>query len=191
MNVSGLYPKNDAKPAEKKGPEIEDLTLKTSSAQVLNDSSEEKTFAHIEDIKKQNAENRPMVSEADEQLLINYSWSNNANLQWMVIRATHGPRNEVDSSQPKTLKIFLNNNSMDFDDCENYIPILEVELTKEQMSEGNYKIKFDKSAFKNVSNIWFFIEDNQDDTELTHLNMLKVFGHFRQKLNMSELKKSG
>merc|ERR1740123_113462 len=140
-----------------------------------------------------------MISDADEQLIIRYAWNDIVYCKYILLRASKGPKDAGDEDEeegdkphpPKTLKIFDNRPALDFDDAEQYNPSITVELTADQVKDGNIKIDISKKFAKAVRNIQFFIEDNQGGTEKTYLNMLKVYGTFGAKLNMDDLKKSG
>jgi len=185
--------KLQAQKEKNKPVQIEDLTAKTKTANALNYSE---THAKIATVKGQNAGDDPMVSDADEQLILRYAWDDIVYIKYLLIRASKGPKESDDDDEekacpPKTLKIYANRPNLDFDDAGDIPATIKVELTAADLEKGNMKIDIAKKFARAVRSIEFFIEDNQEETERTFVNMLKVYGTFGAKLNMDELKKSG
>jgi len=88
------------------------------------------------------------------------------------------------------VKLFKNQENLDFNDAEDAEPTAELELSKDDVKSGKVKkLKFTK--FQSVETMTVFIESNQGDEEQTFLNNITFYGMPIQGTNMSELKKSG
>ena len=94
-------------------------------------------------------------------------------------------------SGPKTLRVFKNQpRTLDFSQAEGFESIQDISLTTEQLKgEKEIALKFVK--FQDVQNMQFFVKDNQDDEEVTEIELLEIFGCPVATTNMKELKKKG
>ena len=76
---------------------------------------------------------------------------------------------------PTTIKLYVNRESMGFEDCEDIEPTQIFELTGDDLKEGAKPLLLKYVKFQRVRSITIFIEDNEGG-EITALGMLKFFG---------------
>lgn len=75
---------------------------------------------------------------------------------------------------PKTVKLFVNQNSLDFNDAESHEAAQELTLSSDNV-QGN-KIELRQVRFKNVRSLHILVKDNQDGEETTRIDSLDLFG---------------
>ena len=121
-----------------------------------------------------------LESDADEQLLVSIELSQTYKLTAITLA---GPD---DGSAPKTVKLFANRSAMSFDDCEDFKPTQTLEL-----SSTSATLPLQLTKFSNVTSLSVFLENNQDDQEVTCLTRLELVGTPLHTTNMNDLKKSG
>ncbi len=138
----------------------------------------------------QENNSKAIESDADEQLLILASFRQSIKLRSIKIQAP------LVASAPKSIKLFVNNPSMDFSDAESATPTEAFTLKPSDWKAASgtpatttLMLKFAK--FMDVNTLSLFIASNQGDTASTSLQQLRFFGLTQQKTNMNELKKSG
>eukprot|EP01096_Ripella_sp_DP13-Kostka_P000713 TRINITY_DN10828_c0_g1_i1.p1 TRINITY_DN10828_c0_g1~~TRINITY_DN10828_c0_g1_i1.p1 ORF type:complete len:177 (+),score=54.33 TRINITY_DN10828_c0_g1_i1:25-531(+) len=119
-------------------------------------------------------------SDCDEQLLITIPFRQPSKLHSIAFSAPD------DGSGPRTVKLFVNQNSMSFEDGAR-TPTQEIVLTPEQLKGEVIPLRFVK--FQNLSFLTLFVEDNQDGTETTTIQKIKLIGVTTKATNVSELKK--
>lgn len=161
-----------------------DLTemIETSKANALNadDGTFLKTVLGAKGLLKSDV-------DTDEQLLIYLPFKEAVNTSGIAILA-NGSNDEM--SGPKVVKIFKDCDNLDFSDAEDAEAHLEMNLTPEQLNNGEW-IKLPYHQFQNIRSLTVFVEKNQDDTDVSFLNRISVKGVTRSGTNMSELKKVG
>jgi hypothetical protein len=92
------------------------------------------------------------------------------------------------ASGPKTIKIFANQQAVDFDDAESQVPVQTLELTQEQLQSGEpVPLKYVK--FQNINTLALFLQNNQGETETTALTQVTLYGQTRDKTNMADFKR--
>jgi hypothetical protein len=125
-----------------------------------------------------------LESDCDEQLIINIAFNQNVKLHSLKITAPA-------DKGPKTIKIFMNQpQTLDFDRADTMEPVQVLELTpKDLLSKEPIPLRFVK--FQNVSNIQFFVKDNQSGAETTIIQHLAVIGSPMTTTNMNEFKRIG
>jgi hypothetical protein len=124
----------------------------------------------------------PLRSDCDEQLLISLPFTSAVKLHSLSILGGG-------ESAPKTVKLFINNDSLAFDDVEDKKPHHEFELTAKDVGGGTINLPFVKFQF--VTNLTIFISDNQADDEVTTLERIQLFGQSIAPTDMKEFKKVG
>jgi len=130
-----------------------------------------------------------VYSDCDAQLLYLIPFSEAIVLSSFSIRATEVPECkecEDDASPPATVKLFINNLNMDFDDAEDSTPAFEYELKEEELKGKPIQVK--RAKFSNVVSIALFIESNQDESEVTFLNRITFTGRSIKGTDLSALK---
>uniref|UniRef100_A0A7S2SRN7 PITH domain-containing protein n=1 Tax=Rhizochromulina marina TaxID=1034831 RepID=A0A7S2SRN7_9STRA len=122
-------------------------------------------------------------SSSDDQLIILISFKDTVKLESVSFVAPIG------DESPSTVKLFINNPSMDFSDCEEGKPVQALELTPEDLAADSvtnlYSVKFQR-----VNSLTIFVEESTGG-DLTQISGLKLFGTTVQGTNMAEFKKVG
>jgi len=118
-------------------------------------------------------------SDADAQLLISIPMTQPVKLHSLEI---HAPP----EAAPKTVKLFVNQPSLDFDDIDSHAPVQELKIS----AGSRMELQFVK--FQNVSLLTVFVADNvEGEDEPSQLQQLQLFGIPIHSTNMNELKKMG
>lgn len=122
-------------------------------------------------------------SSSDDQLIIHIAFKDTVKLEYISFVAPVG------DESPSTVKLFINNPSMDFSDCEEGKPVQALELTPEDLAADSvtnlYSVKFTR-----VNNLTIFVEESIGG-DVTQISGLKLFGGTVQGTNMAEFKKVG
>jgi len=123
-----------------------------------------------------------LASDCDEQLIISLSFNQAVKVHSLLFK---GPEDKA----PKTVKVFINQPStLDFDKAEGYEPTQKIDLSKEDITEGNaVNLRFVK--FQNVQNLTLFVSDNQGGDDVTQLDFLGIIGSPVQTTNMQDFKR--
>mmetsp|Transcript_7781 Transcript_7781/g.15576 ORF Transcript_7781/g.15576 Transcript_7781/m.15576 type:complete len:161 (+) Transcript_7781:37-519(+) len=124
----------------------------------------------------------PLRSDCDEQLLISLPFVSGVKLHSINIWGGG-------ETAPKTVKLFINNDSLAFDDVEGQKPHHEFELTAKEVGGGTVTLPFCKFQF--VTNLTIFISDNLADDEVTTLERIQLFGQNIAPTDMKDFKKVG
>lgn len=130
-------------------------------------------------------------SDADEQLLITVQFSTAIKLHSLELVCNGAPE-----LAPKTVKLFINNTSMDFDNATSDAPVQVLNLDPAQVAPpaGDapsvlIPLKFVK--LQNLTSVTLFVEDNQGGGDVTRLDSVKFIGQPRDGMKVGELKKMG
>jgi hypothetical protein len=125
-----------------------------------------------------------LESDCDEQLLVFIPFNQAVRIHSLSIRSVDEER------APKTVKIFINKNSMDFNSAEQTPAVQELEFSTSDVEQGTIiPLKFVK--FQNVNSISFFFVDNQTGAETTAIKYLRLIGTPLQGTNMKEFQRVG
>lgn len=89
-------------------------------------------------------------------------------------------------SNPSKIHLFVNRESLGFEDCDQIDPTQTLHLTTEDMKKP-VMLKFVK--FQRVTSLTIFIEDNQGG-EVSALGGLKIYGRTVAGTNMADFKKN-
>uniref|UniRef100_A0A7S2TKU4 PITH domain-containing protein n=1 Tax=Lotharella oceanica TaxID=641309 RepID=A0A7S2TKU4_9EUKA len=128
-----------------------------------------------------------LKSDTDEQMILVIPFTEKVKIRSVAITAES--KGDVDGA-PKVVKLFKNEQNLDFNDAEDADPTAELDLSKDDVKSGKVqKLKFTK--FQSVETMTVFIESNQADEEQTFLNNITFYGVPIQGTNMSDLKKAG
>ncbi|KAA8498767.1 PITH domain-containing protein [Porphyridium purpureum] len=107
-----------------------------------------------------------LCSDADEQLLIGVKFMAPVKLKSICVLG----RGVNSGSNPRTLKLFINKESMDFDAASSTTPLQVMELAPRQAGDAlDLPTKFTK--FQNVQTLWMFVSDNygENRTEIQYI----------------------
>lgn len=129
-----------------------------------------------------------LESDADEQLILSFQLSAPCRIHSLAFQCTFTSETAPEASGPKTIKLFTNQQSLDFDEAESQAGVQTLTLTEEQLVSGEpVALKYVK--FQSVNTLSIFVQDNQGDTETTGITALKLYGQPKDKTNMSEFKR--
>jgi len=122
-----------------------------------------------------------LESDCDPQLLIYVPFRQNVKLHSICFVAPE------DGSGPRTVKLYVNNPSMDFQSVD--VPATqELVLSSEDLKENTLTaLKFLK--FQNVASLTIFVEDNQGDKDTTIISRLRFIGQSHDSADMSQFKR--
>ncbi|KAI0811092.1 PITH domain-containing protein [Irpex lacteus] len=113
-----------------------------------------------------------VLSDADEQLLINIPFIRSVRIKSLVIKSKGEP-----GQQPRKIKLFINRPSLGFEDvqdAEEPDASQIIELTDAQVTQGK-KIPLRFVRFQNVNSIHIFVATNGGDDE-TRIDGIDFFG---------------
>ncbi|KAL8854693.1 MAG: hypothetical protein Q9221_000475 [Calogaya cf. arnoldii] len=143
------------------------------SIRTLNESEPDHGAKVVEKTWTQRLNPEPLLeSDADEQLLMFVPFTGVLKLHSVLIRSSE------DSSAPKTLKLFLNRDDVDFSTASDLQPTQTLELS--QTSEIQ-DLPVKRTSFGNTYSLTLFIEDNFGD-DVTRIYWVGFKGEF-MKLN--------
>ncbi|THG99051.1 hypothetical protein EW026_g3232 [Hermanssonia centrifuga] len=155
-----------------------DETLETSLLEVLDSSqlnclneNDDHTLKHILASKKLNSSSSYLLSDVDEQLLVNIPFNQSVRIRSIVIKSS------VAAQRPRLIKLFINRPSLGFDDVQDSQEpdaAQVLELTEEQVLEGK-RIPLRFVRFQNVGSLHIFVASNGGDDE-TRIDGIDVFG---------------
>lgn len=75
---------------------------------------------------------------------------------------------------PKTIRLYVNQNHLDFNDAESHEPAQEITLTPEDIRGGKVDLRYVR--FQNVRNLHILVKDNQEGDETTRIDSIDLFG---------------
>eukprot|EP01054_Gregarina_sp_Poly1_P004672 Gregarina_sp_Poly_1__4671@NODE_2497_length_2057_cov_184_027136_g1586_i0_p2_GENE_NODE_2497_length_2057_cov_184_027136_g1586_i0NODE_2497_length_2057_cov_184_027136_g1586_i0_p2_ORF_typecomplete_len196_score23_07PITH/PF06201_13/7_4e28_NODE_2497_length_2057_cov_184_027136_g1586_i013421929 len=116
---------------------------------------------------------KPLISDADEQIIMKISFKDPCTITAVIIRADEAPEvsEGEEVSGPKSLKFYSNREDLDFSEVEDFPPAQTAELKKD---EGKVVLRGNK--FQRVNSVQIFTVSNQNDTPLTYINQLSLRG---------------
>jgi len=127
-------------------------------------------------------------SDADEQLILHVAF--NETVKVHSIKLTEFNRGIDPELNPTLIKLYVNRESMGFEDCEDIEPTQTFELSSDDLKEGSKPIILKFVKFQRVQGITIFIEDNAGGG-CSALGMLNIFGRPVGGTNMKDFKKTG
>lgn len=106
-----------------------------------------------------------LKSSADEQLLMTVPFTGQVRLHSILLRTSNSP------SSPKTLKVFLNQDAMDFETASEKKPTQTLEVSQ---TNDVQEIPVKRAYFNTTRSLALFFEDNwsggdEDETIITYL----------------------
>ena len=110
-----------------------------------------------------------LESDVDPELLIAIPFLEPVKLKAISIFGGVCP-----SQAPKTIKLFINHLSLDFNDAETLDPAQELELSEEDIRGNKVELRFVR--FQNVRSLHILVKDNQENEETTRIDSIDVFG---------------
>eukprot|EP01084_Bolivina_argentea_P093722 168518_1 len=158
-----------------------DLTEYIETINVLNMDEEQSSISSLELVTKEKFDaSSYLTSDADEELLVLIEFKQLINLHSIKLYALS--HNNDDMSPPKEIHIFkIDNLSVNFDDIESMKSSKIVQCSKKKLRKGQLiKVKDGAktaTTFINTKYFAIYIKTNQNDTETTYLNSIKLKGN--------------
>ncbi|OBZ75768.1 Thioredoxin-like protein 1 [Grifola frondosa] len=156
----------------------ESNSLETSLLELLDlsqltclNESEDHTFKSIVASKAKNTTGAYVLSDVDEQLLLNITFNQTVKIRSIVLQTTNL------AQAPHTIRLLTNQPSLAFDDLEEGQSVVaqEIQLTEEQVRDGK-RIPLRFVRFQAVTSLHIFVVSNQSGEDQTRIDVLDVFG---------------
>ncbi|WVQ83935.1 thioredoxin [Cryptococcus sp. DSM 104549] len=119
-----------------------------------------------------------LESDVDPELLISIPFQDPVRLRAISIFSGISP-----PQAPKTIKLFINQPNIGFDDTESVAAAQEFELTPDQVKGDKIELRFVR--FQNVRSLHILVKDNQEDEETTRIDSIDIFGTNGEKVEAS------
>jgi len=149
---------------------------------------EEKSSTALNEIDKwQNAllGNQPGMFRSDEddpELILHIAFNQIVKIHSIAIEAP-------EENGPKTVKLFVNRQAIDFNDAKRSEAVQTLEFDKKNLQDGSpVELRFVK--FQNVQAISLFFTNNQSDSDQTIIKSINFFGTPIATTNMKDFKKA-
>ncbi|GAA5887258.1 hypothetical protein JCM6882_002465 [Rhodosporidiobolus microsporus] len=168
-------------PVEKglEGFSVLSAAIDQSQVHCLNESSDH-TLKHL----LRGGGDKYLESDADEQLLLQIPLNQAVKLR--ALRFSTFP--SASQFAPKTLRLFVNQPSVDFDSGEAMEPAQELVLDEEQ-AKGTKSVELRFVRFQNVNHLSIFVVDNQGSEDVTRIDKLELIGLTNDGMKMEDLRK--
>jgi len=137
----------------------------------LNESSNH-PFKAIVASKSRNSSGSYLLSDADEQLLLNIPFNQAVRVRSIVIQSSSAEQ------APKRIKLLINRPSLGFEDVEDADEpdaAQVLELSEVDVKEGK-RIPLRFVRFQAVNSLHVFIASNHGDRDETRVDVVDVFG---------------
>ncbi|KAL8787011.1 MAG: hypothetical protein Q9213_002447 [Squamulea squamosa] len=139
------------------------------SIRTLNESETDAGAKVVEKTWPQRLNSEPVLeSDADEQLLMFVPFTGVLKLHSVLIRSSE------DSSAPKTLKLFLNRDDLDFSTASDLQPTQTLELSQ---TSDIQELSVKRTSFGNTYSLTLFFENNFGD-DVTRIYWIGFKGEF-------------
>ena len=115
-----------------------------------------------------------LLSDADSQMIVKIKFTEKVDVSQIDFYPTIS---DDESSPPRTVKLFVNQSNLDFNDVESLTPAIEFELPfpNDENESKPFSQILQGSKFTRLSSIQLFVEDNFG-TEYTKLGRIKFHG---------------
>ncbi|KAI0057109.1 DUF1000-domain-containing protein [Artomyces pyxidatus] len=130
------------------------------------------TLKDIVSSKSKNTTSSYLLSDADEQLLLNISFNQTVRVRSIVIQSSSPEQ------APKLIKLLVNRPSIGFEDVQDADEpeaAQIIELTEEQVKEGK-PIPLRFVRFQTVNSLHIFVGSNQGGADETRIDAIDVRG---------------
>eukprot|EP01084_Bolivina_argentea_P248624 415920_1 len=152
--------------------------------QILNIDSDASTLSAQQLLSTDNTEiDSYILSDVDEEIIILVEFKEFVDLQSIKLCAlSFDENNEHDTSPPKQVHVYkLDNISKNFEDLKSIKPDKTVKCSSKKLTAyQSIKLKKIGIRFKKTRYLAIYIESNQNDTEKTHLNGIKLNGQLNE-----------
>ncbi|KXN90451.1 Chitin synthase regulatory factor 3 [Leucoagaricus sp. SymC.cos] len=147
--------------------------LDLSQLNCLNESLEHPLKPIVAN-KSKNTSDAFLLSDADEQLLVNLHFNQAVRIRSLVLTTKESSLSQA----PKDIKLVVNRRSIGFEDVEDATePAVAqiIELSEEQVKAGK-PIPLRFVRFQNVNSLTIFVESNQGEEDESRIDAIDVFG---------------
>ncbi|EKM55798.1 uncharacterized protein PHACADRAFT_195847 [Phanerochaete carnosa HHB-10118-sp] len=130
------------------------------------------TLKSILQDKKLNSSSNYLLSDADEQLILNVPFNQVVRIRALIIKSAGEPE-----QRPRRIKLFINRPTLGFEDATDAREpeaAQIIELTDEQVAEGK-RIPLRFVRFQSVNSLHIFVETNGGD-DATRIDAVDVIG---------------
>jgi len=138
----------------------------------LNETAQDSLKSILTPASGSNEDPSFVLSDDDEQLLLNIPFHQTVRIRSISIKATNA------SQAPKKVKLFINRPSIGFEDVEDAEEpeaAQVLELTPQQVASGEH-IPLRFVRFQKVNSLHVFVKSNQEDEEKTRIDAIDIFG---------------
>jgi len=145
--------------------------LDITQSNCLNEASDH-SIKEIIRSKARNASDAYLISDADEQLLINLTFNQTVRVRSIVLRTTNS------SQGPKLIKLLTNRPAVGFEDVESQDePAVDqvIEISEDTVKEGKH-IPLRFVRFQTVNTLHIFVSSNHGGEDETRIDAIDVFG---------------
>ncbi|TBU50189.1 PITH domain-containing protein [Dichomitus squalens] len=143
--------------------------LDTPQLTCLNENPQH-TLKSIVASKTKNTGSAYVLSDADEQLLLNIPFNQTVKIRSIAIQSSNIPQ------APKKIRLLTNRPSLNFEDVEDEHSVLqEIDLSEDDVREGK-RIDLRFVRFQSVTSLHIFVVSNQGGEDETRIDAIDIFG---------------
>ncbi|KAI1790710.1 PITH domain-containing protein [Ganoderma leucocontextum] len=143
--------------------------LDTPQLTCLNENPQH-AFKPIVAEKRRNTGDSYILSDADEQLLLNIPFNQTVKIRAIAIQSSNI------AQAPRKIRLVTNRPSINFEDVEDdHSVIQEIDLSEDDVREGK-RIDLRFVRFQSVSSLHIFVVSNQGGGDETRIDAIDVFG---------------
>jgi hypothetical protein len=123
------------------------------------------------------ADSANITSDVDPQVLIKIKFIEKVDCNQIVFHAPNRGKatEDIETSPPRTVRIFVNRSTIDFSDVSDQVPAEQIELPFEYPENGQFVVPLVGTKFGRVSSIEIFVEDNYG-TDVTSIGRIELKG---------------
>jgi hypothetical protein len=116
-------------------------------------------------------------SDADHQLIVKLKFNDKIDCSQLFVYPPNVEAGDEDRevSGAKIVKVFVNQNNLDFSDIENMTPVAQFELPFEYEDGKPFAVPLSGAKFTRVPSLQLFVEENYG-TEFSRLGGIKIEG---------------
>ncbi|KAF8226215.1 DUF1000-domain-containing protein [Tricholoma matsutake] len=146
--------------------------LDLSQLNCLNETPDH-TFKSIVSLKTRNSSSNYLLSDVDEQLLLNISFNQTVRVRSIVIHSS------VESQAPRTIKILVNRPNLGFEDVEDAEEpeVTQVLSISDAIVTEGKPILLRFVRFQAVNSLHIFISSNHGNVDETRIDGLDILGN--------------
>ncbi|KAL6061872.1 5'-3' exoribonuclease 1, variant 2 [Balamuthia mandrillaris] len=173
--------------------------IQLSQCECLNNANED-AFRYVllgdeqGDDKELDESATVIVSDVDPQLIIKIAFKGKAKLSAIAMLGPSG-------TAPKNVRLYVDKPDLDFEACDDETPthvlsfaekdVVEEQEEEEEVALESRRHSLPATKFRSVSHLTIFIEDNQNDGDITKVTQLALYGVPLAGTDLSQLKQRG